>query len=176
MITFNQIKDICHGGNSNDIIRFIKPLNDSFDSFEINTPLRKQHFLAQTIHESGCFHWLKELASGKEYEGRKDLGNAVAGDGVKFKGRGLIQITGRVNYALCSDFLFGDNRLLQNPEILELPEFATKSAMWFWHTKRLNLIADHDEIKLITKLINGGYNGLDQRAKYLERAKIYITN
>ncbi|WP_212590530.1 glycoside hydrolase family 19 protein [Williamwhitmania taraxaci] len=143
-------------------------------NFEISTPLRIRHFIAQLAHESGSFQYVREIASGNAYEGRKDLGNVNAGDGVKFKGRGLIQITGRANYEKCSLALFGDRRLLDNPELLELPDNAVKSAAWFWQSHGLNALADKDDIRAITKRINGGYNGLVDRMAFYDIAKTSI--
>lgn len=136
--------------------------------YEINTKLRIAAFIAQLAHESGCFRYVRELASGKAYEGRKDLGNTVEGDGVKFKGRGLIQITGKSNYKNASLALFNDLRLLSNPELLEVPEYAVKSACWFWSVwAKLNDEADKGDFKTITKRINGGLNGWgDRKSKY----------
>lgn len=125
------------------------------DAFGINTPMRMCHFLAQVLWESGCFAYTKELASGKAYEGRKDLGNIYVGDGVKFKGRGLIQITGRNNYTLLGKYFGMD--FTNHPEILEQPEWAFKSAGWFWMKNNLNTLADQDALTKITKIINGGY-------------------
>lgn len=151
---------------------FAPILEKEMEAGGIDTTLRKCHFLAQILHESGSLNYVKELASGTAYEGRKDLGNVVKGDGVKFKGRGLIQITGRNNYKACGATL-GLN-LIENPGLLELPENAVKSAIWFWNLKKLNRFADIDNIMSITKLINGGFNGLQDRKAFLERAKMVI--
>ena len=135
--------------------------------FEINTPARQAAFIAQIAHESGEFRYVRELASGGAYEGRRDLGNIEPGDGVKFKGRGLIQITGRHNYRACSEALFGDpDYLLEDPAILEQPGPACRSAAWFWKSRGLNELADAGDFGRITKLINGGYNGMEDRERY----------
>jgi putative chitinase len=127
------------------------------------------HFLAQVGHESGQLRYVLELASGKAYEGRQDLGNTLPLDGVRYKGRGLMQITGRHNYALCGLGL--DLPLLENPELLEEPAYAAMSAAWFWHNKNLNALADLDDLLKITKIINGGTNGLADREMLLNRSK-----
>lgn len=139
------------------------------EEFEIDTPLRQAAFLAQIAHESGSLKYVRELASGGAYEGRADLGNTEPGDGVLFKGRGLIQITGRANYRDCGQALGLD--LLDDPSALEQPENACRSAAWFWYSRKLNDLADRGDFRTITKRINGGYNGYQDRLKYYERAK-----
>lgn len=138
-------------------------------NFAITTPMRMCHFLAQVLWESGCFRYTKELASGKAYEGRKDLGNVQKGDGVKFKGRGLIQITGRTTYVAVGKYFGMD--FINHPELLETPEWAFKSAGWYWLTKGLNKLADRDELTKITKIINGGYSHKAERLMYLGKVK-----
>lgn len=154
--------------------RYAPYLDKYMPLYGINSLRRIRHFLAQLAHESGSFIYVREIASGEKYEGRKDLGNVIKGDGKKFKGRGLIQITGRANYEKCSVAIFGDKRLLDNPELLELPEWAVVSACWFWKTHGLNEIADTDNIQAVTRKINGGLNGLDSRKAFYERAKKII--
>lgn len=148
---------------------YVPIINKWSQTFDITTPRRMAHFLAQIAHESAELRYTKELASGRQYEGRKDLGNIQKGDGVRYKGRGLIQITGRANYKKYADFCGFD--VVADPELLELPLGATKSAMWYWQTHGLNQLADRDDDLAITKRINGGTNGLADRRKYLERAK-----
>ena len=127
------------------------------------------HYLAQIAHESGELRYTKELASGRAYEGRKDLGNTQQGDGVKYKGRGLIQITGRANYQKYANYCGFD--VVGSPELLERPFGAAKSSMWVFDTFGCNELADKDNLKAIRKKINGGYKGLVACEKYLKRAK-----
>jgi putative chitinase len=152
---------------------FLEPLNMAMEEFDINSRMRKAAFLAQVGHESGQLRYVKELASGSAYEGREDLGNTQPGDGVRFKGRGLIQITGRNNYIACGKALALD--LLTHPDLLEEPESACRSAGWFWKSRSLNELADAGDFIRITKRINGGTNGLEDRqalyAKALEVLK-----
>ena len=163
MITIQQLKLIMpFAGKRRET--FLAPLNTTMLSYTINTPLRQAAFLAQLAHESGSLRYVKELASGEAYEGRTDLGNVAEGDGVKYKGWGLIQITGRSNYQACGSALGLD--LLNHPELLEQPLEACLSAGWFWQSRRLNELADNKEFKKITKRINGGYNGYEDRLKY----------
>ena len=142
--------------------------------FGIDTPLRRAHFLAQIGHESGELRFTAEIASGEAYEGRRDLGNTEPGDGPRFKGRGLIQLTGRANYrafgeALGMDFLTGDNpqRLATDPAL------AVEVACWFWRTRGLNTFADRDDAEGATRRINGGLNGLGDRLRQLTRARFF---
>jgi putative chitinase len=149
---------------------FLQPLNDAMEIYEIDTPQRQAAFLAQLAHESGELRYMRELADGKGYEGRKDLGNVHEGDGVKFKGRGPIQITGRVNYMNCSLSLYGDERLLEEPALLEKPRDGCMAAGWFWSSHGLNALADVFDFKAITRRINGGENGMESRERYYTRA------
>jgi putative chitinase len=149
--------------------RFSGPLDASAAEWGIDSPQRVAAFLAQLAHESGSLRYVRELASGLAYEGRADLGNTQPGDGVKFKGRGLIQITGRANYLACGAALGVE--LIDTPERLEDPDLAARSAGWFWSTRKLNELADAGDFRKITRRINGGYNGWDDRLAYYERAK-----
>lgn len=137
---------------------------------QINTPHRIAAFLAQLAHESAEYRYMEEIADGSEYEGRADLGNTHPGDGVKYKGHGPIQITGRNNHAACGKALGLD--LINNPRLICLPENGTRSACWFWNNgsnASMSLLADHDWFRLITRWINGGYNGWAERLTYYER-------
>lgn len=137
--------------------------------YEINTPKRMAAFLAQLGHESGSLRYTKELASGQAYEGRKDLGNISPGDGVKYKGRGLIQLTGFANYTKLS--LEIDQNFTAKPELLEQYPYAALSAAVFWTWINGNALADSGDFDRLTKKINGGYNGKEDRDKRYTRAK-----
>lgn len=177
--------------------KMLQPIIETCTKYEINTAARILSFLAQVGHESGGLFFTEELASGKAYEGRADLGNTHAGDGVRFKGRGLIQITGRANYTSLSkdlkvDFvgkptlLGGKNIKVCTPEQLK---WAAISAGWFWNRNKLNVYADRIDIskpvttepnlkafKDLTRRINGGYNGLqDRTARFSAGQKSFIT-
>lgn len=149
--------------------KFLPYLNKYAKEFEIDTPLRWAHYLAQIAHESCELKYTKEIASGKAYEWRKDLGNTHKGDGVRYKGRGLIQITGRANYSKYAKYCGYD--VVKEPELLEKPLGATRSSMWIFSTFGCNKLADEDDLKAIRKKINGGYNGLEQCEVYLLKAK-----
>lgn len=192
-VTPEILKYICPNISIDASLLYPAYLNEYFPKWEINTLQRMQMFLAQIAHESGSFKYTREIASGNAYEGRSDLGNVFSGDGKKFKGRGLIQVTGRANYQSCSLALFGDNRLLTNPDILATPRYATESACWFWKTRGLNELSDRPEdwekviirsdgqkktyskIQWITRKINGGLNGINEREEFYERAKRFLT-
>ena len=165
-------------------------LLDVFDKYSINTLNRQACFIGQCMHESGGFKLLEEnlhYSSGalmrtwpsrfpdqdtadkfannpekianKVYGGR--MGNVEDGDGWKYHGRGLIQLTGKDNYANCGSGLGVD--LLSNPEWVATPEYAALSAGWFWNKKGLNDLADTMDIETMTKRINGGTLGIDDR-------------
>jgi putative chitinase len=148
--------------------KFLGPLNAAMKEYQINTRKRQAAFLAQLAHESGELRYMEEIASGQAYEGRKDLGNTQPGDGKRFKGRGPIQFTGRANYRRAGKALGLD--LEGHPEKVATPEVGTRVAGWFWKTHGLNELADKGDFKLITRRINGGYNGLASRQKYYRRA------
>ena len=141
--------------------------------FSINTVLRQAHFLAQVCEESWGLSDLKEEASGKEYEGRKNLGNTRPGDGVRFKGRGLVQLTGRANYAKTGKEL--DLNLVDNPELAETASVAVDTACLYWVDHHLNKFADLDDIQAITRRVNGKRMlGLRERTAYLVKAKALL--
>lgn len=168
LITKEQLKKIYREAPVSRIDQFYEPLLRTLEEFEINTPQRIRMFLAQIGHESGQLRYVQELATGTAYEGRRDLGNTAPGDGVRYKGRGLIQLTGKRNYALASLAL--DLPLLENPELLEEPVNACRSAGWYWSNNNLNALCDAGLFKELTKRINGGYNGYADRYKLFQRA------
>lgn len=149
--------------------RYLDPLVDAMHEFRIDTANRQAAFLAQLAHESGELRYVQELATCAAYEGRADLGNTQRGDGIRFKGRGLIQVTGRGNYQACGVALSVD--LIAQPEQLEQDVLAARSAAWFWSYKDLNKLADADKFGSITRRINGGYTGIDARLIYWLRAR-----
>ena len=177
MITREQLLAIMpHAGARAD--RWLEPLNAAMAEFGIDTQRRISAFLAQVAHESGELRYTVEIASGAAYDtGRlaARLGNTpeADGDGQKYKGRGLIQITGRHNYRQASLALFNDTTtLLEHPELLEEPVLAARSAAWFWWSNGLNTVADcPNSFQVITRRINGGLNGYPERLAYFDRAE-----
>ena len=158
-------------------------INRTCPGYELDTPQEYAHFLAQACHETDHFKTLCEYASGSAYEGRADLGNTQEGDGEKFRGRGIFQTTGRLNYTQLGLKLGQPDRFVNSPELLEQPEFAVWSACEYWQTRGLNDIANHSDqdilkkkyrgnvidvspVEYISITINGGYNGMEERKKY----------
>lgn len=178
MISKDELARIVIHARRSDIDKYYEPLVAAMAEFDIDNLMRVCAFIAQIAHESGSFRYVRELASGDAYEKRTDLGNTPLddGDGPRYKGRGLLQITGADNVRDCSTALFGDpDLLLYYPERLEEPEIACRSAAWFWKNRGLNELADHGDFKLITKRINGGYNGWKDRYEHYERAKEVLS-
>ena len=156
---------------------YLPSINGYAELFGIDTPLRMAHFLAQIAHESNELRCTRELGD-RAYFAKYDngrlklvLGNVKAGDGYKYRGRGLIQITGRANYQAYQDSKYCRGDIMENPQLLERPLGAVKSAMWWWWRHGLNELADKDSFVAVTKTVNGGTNGLKSRKAYLERAK-----
>lgn len=135
----------------------------------LDTGLRLAHFMGQCAHESGGFRYMEEIASGAAYEGRADLGNTVAGDGRRYKGRGPIQLTGRANYRRVGRLIGID--LEAHPEIVSHPSIGLLVACVFWSEAGLNALADADDLQKITRRINGGTNGLQDRIAKTTAAK-----
>ena len=149
ILTDENLKAIYDYSTKPNRDKYLPYLNKYWDVFQVNTKDRQAAFLAQVGHESGQLKYAEEVASGRAYEGRKDLGNVNPGDGMKFKGRGLIQVTGRANYKLFDEWLHKNNYLtinqsiIDNPELVSSnPEIAVLSAFWYWDLHKLNNLAD----------------------------------
>lgn len=173
MLTDDELRRImpnCAAAKRADFLPFIQAAMQEFD---ITSYLRESAFLAQLAHESGELRYMEEIASGAAYEGRKNLGNTQPGDGKRFKGRGPIQLTGRANYTRYGQLLGLD--LVNNPTIAATREVGFRIAGQFWKLNGLNELADKQDIRGITKRINGGYNGLADRIKYYDRAKQVLS-
>lgn len=151
--------------------KYLPYINQYSEFFGVNTREQLSAFLAQIGHESGQLRYVEEIASGKAYEGRKDLGNVFKGDGVRFKGRGLLQITGRANYNKISQ----DTKIdfVNYPQWLSEPEYAVMSAFWYWNKHNLNRYATglETDFKTLTRRINGGLNGYTDRLNLWNKAK-----
>lgn len=153
--------------------RWLQPVTDAMTKHGVDEPWRQAAFLAQIGHESGGLQWTHELwgptVAQAHYEGRADLGNTELGDGFRFRGRGLIQITGRANYVAASTALGYD--FLSDPDAMAEPQWAAESAAWWWQQHGLNELADAGNFVGITRRINGGLNGYTDRLARWERAK-----
>lgn len=167
-VTADLLMKIAPGAKRPLVEALAQYMNNAFEAYEINTPLRVQHFLGQAAHETAGFKTLTEYASGAAYNGRKDLGNTQPNDGVTFKGRGIFQITGRFNYIKYGKAIGKD--LVNNPTLAADPEVAVLTACEYWRANNLSALADKNDLKGITKRINGGYNGLADRQICTERA------
>jgi predicted chitinase len=168
-MTNEQLKAIMPQSTEVNRQKYLPFLNKYMQEYGISTSARQAAFIAQIGHESAHLRYVEEIASGAAYEGRKNLGNTQPGDGKRFKGRGLIQITGRNNYQQISDAWGVD--FVSQPELLTTPEYAVKSACWWWYEHKLNPLADVGDFLKITKIINGGTNGLADRQALYSRAK-----
>lgn len=138
----------------------------------LDSGLRLAHFMGQCAHESGGFRYMEEIASGQAYEGRADLGNTQTGDGRRYKGRGPIQLTGRANYRAFGREVGIDFEA--HPEIVAFPSIGLMAAVRYWNIRGLNAKADADDLLGITRAINGGTNGLDDRKTRTAKAKELI--
>lgn len=200
MVSTEQMKTILPRMNWEKAQSYLPFIATVLPKFGIDTPLRKAHFLAQVAHESGGLKYSKEnlnysaqglrsvfgkyfrtmeiaqsyarkpeKIANKVYADRMGNGNEASGDGWKYKGRGLIQLTGKENYQKFSQDYGVD--CVNNPDLLLDPEWALTSACWFWKKRNLNRYADNDDILMVTKRINGGINGLNDRQQYLDSLK-----
>ena len=178
LITLNQLEKCVPQATDRLRIEAIEPLNSTLEKYNINTRSRIAAFLAQITHESGSFRYVEEIADGSRYEYRKDLGNLQpealtaahsvgTTTGKYYKGRGWIQITGFYNYKELSNAIGVD--FIHNPDMLcEMP-YAALSAGWFWNVHNCNALADVDRFTAITKVINGGYNGKEERLRFYRK-------
>lgn len=185
----NIIPQIAPGVSLSSIAPYAPFWDVNLTRWGITLPQSIGAFIANVAVESANFKRTLEYASGEEYEGRKDLGNVINGDGVKFKGRGLIQITGRTAYQQCSRALFGNDCLLTAPSMLESPQNALNSACYFFSTYKPELLAttklpetwihpgphQYTKFQWIVILINGGLNDYDARLANYQRARTVLN-
>ena len=192
VLTEAQFKAIANKAPKNAASVFVPYINQYAPAYKIDTPEAMAAFLPQLVHESGHFRWMREIwgptAQQKRYErdfnqeyheqlpkGHRnslafELGNSQAGDGKFFMGRGAIMTTGRANYLQVSKHLFGDDRLRYHPELLEVPEYSIKAAMYYFSTRVMGKV-ELTDVVAVTKRINGGTNGLDERKELYKIAK-----
>jgi putative chitinase len=168
LITKKQLSRIWDVSETTISDRIINDLNACLVRFQINTSVRIRHFISQISHESGGGKWMKELASGDDYEGRKDLGNTQPGDGRKYKGAGFIQLTGRANYSDFSKYM-NDPKVMDGVDYVALNYPATSAGYW-WYNNRMNALCDRNPlIEEVTKRVNGGLRGIEDRKVYYNR-------
>ena len=199
-ITIQQLKQITGVNNINFLTSAVNGINETLNKYNINTPLRIAHFLAQILHESGYLKALKEnlnysvqgltktfkkyfineaealpyarnqeKIANKVYANRMGNGPESSGDGWKYRGRGVIMITGKDNYTTLSKDTGID--FVKKPQLLEQMDYAIMSGGWYWNKNNLNTIADKDDILTITKRINGGTIGIESRKEILQKIK-----
>lgn len=181
-VTIQQIADIISPVKYDKarLQKITNALNQTFLKYNIDTDsdaagLRMSHFLAQVLHESSAFRYSAEIwgntAAQKAYDTRTDIGNTpeLDGDGYKYRGRGWIQLTGKTNYRMASKE-FGQD-FLNNPDLLAQEPWDSLAAGWFWCKRKLNKYADKDDLTTITKIVNGGLNGLNDRKMWLVKIK-----
>ena len=199
MITEEQIKHAYSSADGDIVSALVGSLDMFAEKYGLNTPLRLAHFLAQTAHESGGFRAVvenlnysadslskvfpkyfkdvdpadyerqPEKIANRVYGGRMGNGDEASGDGFRYRGRGLIQLTGKNNYsAMAADMGVS---VEECAEYLETPEGACESAAWFWNKNGLNALADKDDVVAVTKKINGGTIGLEDREKHTAEFK-----
>ncbi len=195
-MSFQAIAAVLPAANRESYNSYLPYLDGIARTYEIDTPLRQAHFLAQIAHESGGFRLNKEnlnysaqalgnvfrkyfptaqlaakyarqpeAIANVVYANRMGNGDTASGDGWRYRGRGLVQLTGKYNYVVYAKERGQD--FVNNPDLLLEPSWSIDVAGWFWKSRGLNSLADKDDVRGITKLINGGFNGLDDRIKYL---------
>lgn len=168
-LTKDMLKKIAPYAKDHILTALVDPLNEHLPKYGLDNKTRVKHFLAQAAHETAGFKTLEEYASGVAYEGRKDLGNTQKGDGKRYKGRGIFQLTGRANYKTFGKKLGKD--LENNPVLAGDAETSVLIALEYWNNRKLTPLADKEDVTAITKKINGGLNGFEDRKKYLAKAE-----
>lgn len=152
-------------------------INPALERGDITSPARVAAFLAQLAHESGELRYMEEIWGPTDdqlgYEGATRLGNTQPGDGEKFKGHGPIQVTGRANHRDCGRALGLD--LEGNPRLICTPQYGTAAACWYWNSRRLSPLADLGWFTAISRIINGGTNGLYDRWRYYNRNREILS-
>lgn len=193
IITKSQLQRILP--TNKEIDEWHQLINDLCPKYGINTPKRLAAFLSQCGHESADFrvlsenlnysaeslmkvfakyfrdvpassyHRKPEKIANRVYSNRMGNGSEQSGDGWRYRGRGAIQVTGKSNYKECSQYLFNDERLVDNPDYLTTKEGALLSALWYWNSRNLNREADAGDVSSATRKINGGFHGLEDRLR-----------
>lgn len=172
MITVAQLAEIISRTRKQRLADYVAILNPAMEEYGINTPRREAAFIATCLHESAEFEQLIEIwgptKAQLKYEGRADLGNTKPGDGFKYRGRGIIMITGRANYQAVSDALGYDFVFM--PDALASPYYAVHAACWWWKEHGCNKPADKGDFEGVTRIVNGGLTGWKSRKQYYDLA------
>lgn len=170
LVTMDQLQRF--GWNAEDLNEhFLNDLNHALHRYQINTPPRIQHFMAQVGEESSLGQFRTELVDGTGYEGVEEIGNTQPGDGPKYKGGGYIQLTGRSNYTAFSQSM-GDPEILNQGTNYVAENYPWSSAAWFWDSRNINSTVDNGgSVADVTQIVNGGQNGYDERLRLYEKAK-----
>jgi putative chitinase len=170
MLTADQIRSVAPTSSAKIVQGVVQSMASHGREFGLDRPHREVHFMAQIAHESAHFRTTTEYASGAAYEGRKDLGNTRKGDGKRFRGRGLIQLTGRANHRTFTDWMVkrapGSPDFEAEPELVADFPWAFLASVYYWQSRNLNRYADQNNIEMISRRINGGYNGYQDRLNY----------
>lgn len=169
ILTLNQLEAACPYTHYKRLELLLPSLNATLERYEIKTPLRVAHFLAQMFVESNYLRVVQEPGIGLLYEGSIELGNTQPGDGRRYIGRGYLQIRGRKQYKEYKKFSKID--ILMYPHYVTTPKVAMDVAGWLWQEKKLNLLADQDDLEGITKLLTGAYVLLREREEALKKVK-----
>jgi putative chitinase len=202
MITKEQLTKILNTRDAALVDKLLPGINEALVKFQINTPLRISHFLAQLLHESGNllrttenlnygapgllstfrkyftveqatqYARKPERIAARVYANRMENGDEASGDGWKYRGRGYIQLTGKSNYKALTESLNVD--FVANPDLVATPQYAALSAGWYWNSRGINKLADADDVLKVTKAINGGTIGLEDRKHHLAHVKSII--
>ncbi len=203
-LTAQSLERILGGGSDERVEAYLDAINECFDKYEINTPLRMAHFLSQVCHESNNFRAIKEnlnysaaalqavfgkyfdadsaqeyarqpeKIANRVYANRMDNGDEASGDGWRYRGRGLIQLTGKHNYTSFSE-AYGVDVVASPEEVAEDPKLCVAAAGWYWTSRNINKAADADDVEKVTRLINGGLHGLEDRTEKLEKIKTILS-
>lgn len=211
-LTPDQLKTIMPAASDDNIAKYLPALNQELERYQVDTPLRQAHFIAQIGHESGSLNYslenlnysasalqavfgkyfttpemAEEYARKPEaianvvYANRMGNGDTDSGEGWQFRGRGLIQLTGKSNYQALNQFLLQstgvDPGLTDDPNpVSEDPNISVAAACWYWQERNINTLADQDDVEGVTRKINGGTNGLEDRKEFLARCKQVLMN
>lgn len=170
------------GRDASDARKYVRPLNHVMHRYRIDTLLREAHFVAQIAHESVRFRYTEEIWGPTEaqrgYEGREDLGNTQPGDGYRYRGRGLMQLTGRTNYRQytrhVSETIGEEVNFVRSPDLVAKSPWCVDVAGWYWASREINRAADENDTRWVTRLINGGYNGYEDRLELTGRAIVVL--